>query len=218
MAVGHPSQQTGPPDVARGHPGAVPLRGGVLTYLARYIRGGPPRQPAAGGVCEGRGQLLVPPPRGGLTGRPRTGPHDRATRGFHPALSAARARFPAPGWAGAYGVYAPPRGADLAIGPRPGQRPVGKRRRGRPGRRLAKAAGLRIPNVVLCVVVGSWPSASSSPPAHHPPQACLGRRSHEPCVRGGPESVGVAVCPFLPTRRSGDRCCASQCPLRRPPG
>jgi hypothetical protein len=93
-----------------------------------------------------------------------------------------------------------------------------KRRSGWTGRRLAKAAGMRLPNVVLCVVVGSWPSASSSPPADHPPQAGLGRRLHDPCVRDGPEAVGVAVCPVLPTRRSGDRCCASPSPLRRPPG
>ena len=38
---------------------------GVLTYLARYIRGGPRANQRLVACATGRGQLLVPPPRGG---------------------------------------------------------------------------------------------------------------------------------------------------------
>jgi len=42
-----------------------PHRAGVLTYLARYLRGGPARQPPVGVVCAGGGDLPVPGEWGG---------------------------------------------------------------------------------------------------------------------------------------------------------
>ena len=117
----------------------------------------------------------------------------------------------------AYGVYAPPQACDLAIGrARVGQRPV-EAPAGWPGRRRAKAAVALIPNVVRCVVVGSWPSASSSPASPPPLQRGLGRRSHEPCVRGGPSRSGRGLS-FLPTGGPETGAARANALLRRPRG